>query len=237
MSAAIIWIIPLLFNTSYMVIVEHLVLSWNEISIVNQQISNCSLTFLAKIKKEKIVSKSSIRVCTKRRRNDTYHVERGMENTQREQSPTATATVTVDVEEKLASRLLLGKVTIEGKTPSRLAVWHWVIRGNEWPLYKNSKIQEVLSSLASSVLDSDSLDSTKSEATASEPSSDAGLLFDPALKTLCSDVLRWKRVIRSIINTMVTVNALLRFGLNGANGRGQQRATYLENEMMWNWWV
>jgi len=98
--------------------------------------------------------------------------------------------------------------------------------GGEWELLLSDALVGPCS-----VLDlSDSLDSTKSGATASDPSSDAGLLSDPALKTLCSDVLRWKRVLRSTINTMVTVNALLRFGLNGAKGRAQHRATNLEND-------
>jgi hypothetical protein len=49
------------------------------------------------------------------------------------------------------------------------------------------------------------------------------------LLSLGSDLLRWKRILQSIVNTLVPVNALLRFGLNGAKGRNQHRATNVES--------
>ena len=50
---------------------------------------------------------------------------------------------------------------------------------------------------------------------------------NPTLLSLGSDLLRWRRVLQSTVNALVPVNALLRFGLNGAKGRNQHRATHV----------
>ena len=52
---------------------------------------------------------------------------------------------------------------------------------------------------------------------------------NPTLLSLGSDLLRWKRILQNTVNALVPVNALLRFGLNGAKGRNQHRATNVES--------
>ena len=56
-----------------------------------------------------------------------------------------------------------------------------------------------------------------------EGKTSSDLHMQPTLDILCRQVLQWKRILRSSVDAMVTVNALLRFCLNGAKGRQQHR--------------
>ncbi len=56
------------------------------------------------------------------------------------------------------------------------------------------------------------------------------LKADPCINAIFDDALHWKRILQNTISTMVTINALLRFGLNGAKGRNHHQMTSFESD-------
>lgn len=92
--------------------------------------------------------------------------------------------------------------------------------GGEFELLLSDALISSCSALAIPRLPSDGVESMNT------PSSNSTMFLDSELIDLCKDAQQWQRILRSSVSAMVTVNALLRFCLNGSKGRQQHQATH-----------